>query len=84
MDVKVEGDIARCKFTYETSDGTLVLASVCDLTAKHGTWHVEKGTGRFENFKAVGTQTFDLPPTFERFAGIGTFDKHGDDKNGDD
>lgn len=84
MDVKVVGDIAFCKFTYEASDGTLVLASVCDLSAKHGTWHVEEGTGRFKNFKAVGTQTFDIPPTFERFAGIGTFDKHGDDKHGDD
>ena len=92
MDVNVTGDIARCRFTWVPSDGSgsLVLASVCVLSQGHGTRHVAKGTGRYENFKAVGTETFGkLPPElqppgqaftdFERFAGIGTFDKHHDD-----
>jgi hypothetical protein len=93
MDVKfVTGDIVHCKFTWVSSDGngTLVLASVCVLSQGHGTWHVVKGTGRYKNFKAVGTETFGPLPTgsaftdFERFAGVGTFDKHDDDEHGDD
>ena len=91
MDVKrVTGGVVglvHCKFTWVSSDGngTLVLASVCVNPDRHGTWHVESGTGRFRNFKAVGTETFGPLPVggpftnFERFAGIGTFDKHGDD-----
>jgi len=63
---------------------------LCVLSQGHGTWHVdvEKSTGRYKNFKAVGTETFGkLSPgqvftDFERFAGIGTFDKHGDDEHG--
>jgi hypothetical protein len=92
MDVKfVTKDIVHCKFTWVRSDGkgTLVLASVCVLSNGHGTWHVESGTGRYRDFQAVGTETFGkLSPgqaftDFERFAGIGTFDKHGDDEHGD-
>ena len=89
MDVKVMpgGDIVHCKFTYVTPDGTLVLRSVCVLSQGHGTWHVEKGTRRFKNFKAVGTETFGALfgqkfAQFERFAGIGQFDKHDDDEQG--
>lgn len=93
MDVNVTDGIARCRFTWVRADGhgTLVVRSVCVLADGHGTWHVESGTGRYEHFKAVGTQTFGRisPPTipdgfdnFERFAGLGTDDEHGDD--GDD
>ena len=91
MDVLVTaGGIAHCVFTWVRSDGkgTLVVASVCVLPDGHGTWQVEKGTGVFKNFKAIGTQTFGpLPPggpftNFERFAGITTDDKHGDDEHG--
>jgi len=44
----------------------------------------------FEHFKGIGTQEFGPLPAgsafaaFERFAGTGTFKKHGDDKHGDD
>lgn len=91
MDVKfVTNDIVQCKFTYVLPDGTLVLRSVCVLSQGHGTWHVARGTGRYENFKAVGTETFGLLTVgpgqvftnFERFAGIGQFDKHRDDEHG--
>ena len=92
MDVNVAGGIATCKFTWVRSDGkgTLVVASVCVLADGHGAWHVEKGTGCFKNFTGIGTETFgNLPPGgaftgFERFAGIGTFAKHGDDRHDDD
>ena len=91
MDVNVAAGIARCRFTWVRSDGsgTLVVRSVCVLANGHGTWHVESGTGRYENFKAVGTETFGalLPnpagfTDFERFAGIGTDREHGDDEDG--
>jgi hypothetical protein len=86
MDVVVTEGIARCKFTWVRSDGhgTLVLRSVCVLAHGHGTWHVESATGRYEGLKGVGTETFgNFPPGgpftgFERFAGIGTADEHGD------
>ena len=88
----VPGGVIRCRFTYVRSDGegTIVLASVCVLSQGHGAWRVETGSGRYRNFKAVGTETFGkLPPggqftDFERFAGIGTFDRHGNDDDHDD
>ena len=92
MDVNATGGIARCKFTYVRSDGkgTLVLKSVCVLADGHGTWHVEKGTGCYKNFWAVGTETFgpffrpgQTFTNFERFAGIGKYKKDGDDEHGD-
>lgn len=90
MDVNVAAGVARCRFTWVRSDGhgTLVVRSVCVLADGHGTWHVESGTGRYENFKAVGTETFGgLPPNpagftdYERFAGIGTDDEHHGDND---
>lgn len=86
MDVKfVTADIVHCKFTWVSAVGTLVVRSVCVLTNGHGTWHVASGTGRYKNFKAVGTQTFGSLPggsgpftDYERFAGIATNVKHGD------
>ena len=81
-------------------EGTLVTSSsVCKIAGANGigAWSIEKGTGTgiFKHFKAVGTETFGAIPAtdpafalgftdFERFAGVGTFDKHGHDKNGDD
>jgi hypothetical protein len=90
MDVKfVTADIVHCKFTWVRSDGqgNLVLASVCVLSQGHGAWHVEKGTGRYESFKAVGTETFGAfsgpgYAMFERFAGIGTDGEHGGNEQG--
>jgi len=94
MDVNVAAGIARCQFTWVIPGvGTLVTSSsVCKLAGGNGigAWSIEKGTGSFEHFKAVGTETFGpIPSTdpafalgftdFERFAGIGTFNKHGDD-----
>ena len=94
MDVNVAAGIARCQFTWVIPGaGTLVTSSsVCKLAGGNGigAWSIEEGTGIFKNFKAVGTETFGpIPPAdpafalgftdFERFAGIGTFDKHGDD-----
>ena len=91
MDVNVAAGIAYCRFTWVIPGvGTLVTSSsVCKLAGGNGigAWSIEKGTGSFKHFKAVGTETFGgiSPPTaegfdnFERFAGIGTFDKHGDD-----
>ena len=95
MDVKaVTNGIAYCKFTWVIPGvGTLVTSSsVCKLAGGNGigAWSIEEGTGIFKHFKAVGTETFgSVPPTdpafalgftdFERFAGIGTFDEHGDD-----
>ena len=85
MDVKfVTTDIVECIFTWVSSVGTLVVKSVCVLSDGHGTWHIVDGTGRYKNFKGIGTQTFGaLSPggpftDFERFAGIATDDKHGD------
>lgn len=90
MDVNVTAGIAHCVFTWVIpGEGTIVTKySVCKLAEDGiGAWSIEKGTGRFKHFKAVGTETFGgiSPPTaegfdnFERFAGIGTFDEHGDD-----
>jgi hypothetical protein len=86
MDVKfVTNDIVHCKFTWVCSVGTLVLKSVCVLSNGHGTWHIAGGTGRYKNFKGIGTETFGPLPAggpftdYERFAGIVTNDKHGDD-----
>src|SRR5882672_9095456 len=40
--------------------------AVCVLSQGRGTWRVEEGTGRFKNFKAVGTETFGaLPPELQ-------------------
>ena len=72
------------------SEGSIVLASVCVISQGHGAWHIETGTGLYRNFKAVGTETFGRLPVggqftdFERFAGIGTFDRHGNDDDDDD
>jgi hypothetical protein len=75
--------LAYCKFTWVSSAGTLVVQSVCVFGDGHGTWHVESGTGRYEKFKAVGTQTFGPLPAggpftdYERFAGFATNDGKG-------
>jgi hypothetical protein len=86
MDVKfVTNDIVHCQFTWVCSVGTLVLNSVCVLSNGHGTWHIAGGTGRYKNFKGIGTETFGLLPAggtftnYERFAGIATNDKQDDD-----
>lgn len=84
MDVRVVAGIAYCKFTWVSAVGTLVVQSVCTLADGHGTWQVESGTGRYEHFKAIGTQTFGPLPAggpftmYERFAGIATNDGHDD------
>ena len=88
----VPGGVIRCRFTYVRSDGegSIVLASVCVISQGHGAWHLETGTGLYRNFKAVGTETFGRLPLggqftdFERFAGIGTFDRHGNDDHDED
>ena len=88
----VPGGVITCRFTYVRSDGegSIVLASVCVISQGHGAWHIEAGTGRYRNFKAVGTETFGRLPAggqftdFERFAGIGTFDRHGNDDHDED
>ena len=88
MDVKfVTPDIVHCKFTWVCSVGTLVVKSVCVLSNGHGTWRIAGGTGRYKNFKGIGTETFGAlsggPFTnYERFAGIATNDEHGDDEHG--
>ena len=86
MDVHfVTTDIVHCKFTWVSPVGTIVVHSVCVLSNGHGAWHVHRGTGRYEHFKAVGTETFgSLAPggsytMFERFAGIVTDEKDGDE-----
>jgi hypothetical protein len=85
MDVHfVTSDIVHCKFTWVSSVGTLVVRSVCVLSNGHGAWHIARGTGRYKNFKGVGTETFGkLAPggpftDFERFAGIVTNGEDGD------
>ena len=85
MDVHfVTSDIVHCKFTWVSSVGTLVVRSVCVLSNGHGAWHIASGTGRYKDFKGVGTETFGkLSPggpftDFERFAGIATNDEDGD------
>ena len=90
MDVIATGDITHCTYTFTIPDeGTLVLAAVC-WSGGHGAWHVAKGTGVLEHFKGIGTQEFGPLPAgqaftaFERFAGTGTFKKHGDDEHDDD
>ena len=90
MDIKfrppdpIVGVVADCVFTWVFGQGTLVLHSVCTVPESHGTWSVVSGTGRFENIKGIGTQTFGPlagPPftRFERFAGTFTHGKHGGD-----
>jgi len=85
MDVAfVTADIVHCQFTWVSSVGTLVVKSVCVLSNGHGTWHVESGTGRYEHFKAIGTETFGQLPAggpftnYERFAGFTTNDGKDD------
>src|SRR5437879_3552012 len=94
MDVNVAAGIAYCRFTWVIPGvGTLVTSSsVCKLAGGNGigAWSIEQGTGSFKHFKAVGTETFGpIPPNdpalalgftdYEKFAGIGTFNKHGED-----
>ncbi len=94
MDVKrgpAGSGIVYCRFTWVSLVGTLVVDSVCVIPNGHGTWHVnvKRSTGRYEHFKAVGTQTFGPristitnPYTqYERFAGITISEEHGGDEN---